>query len=358
MLILALTTIINSPVSEAINFGELLDIDGDGIIQPMEAADAVQMLIEHSDQHGLAISDIDDVIQEYHAFLKEDALYLIEDFDQNNDQKLQLSELPRDIRDIARYCDKDGDGFITVEEIIELHPDSDEVYARLEVDEIFEDLDEDENGLIPFHVFNDDDEDFAELVIPFDTNNDKQLSKDELIAGFAMLDGPVTFDIKGSNALMSGNIGPSTPYKVMELVFYHPEVDTIVMVDVPGSIDDDSCLRASRIVRAHKLNTHLRSDGEVASGGTDFFLAGVNRTCEKGAQFGIHSWSEFGAEGSDYPRDSIEHKMYLDYCNEMGVPESFYWHTLDVATADDIHWMTEKELKQFNMITEPIIGSE
>jgi hypothetical protein len=154
---------------------------------------------------------------------------------------------------------------------------------------------------------------------------------------------------------MNGTIGASTPFRVMELVFYHPEVETIVMVNVPGSLDDDSSLRASQIVRAHKLNTHLRSDGEVASGGTDFFQAGVNRTCERGAKFGIHSWSEFGAEGSDYPRDSEEHQMYLDYCDEMGIPQAFYWYTLEVATADEIYWMTEEELDEYNMITSPII---
>ena len=154
---------------------------------------------------------------------------------------------------------------------------------------------------------------------------------------------------------MNGTIGPSTPFRVMELVFYHPEVETIVMVDVPGSLDDDSCLRASQMVRAHRLNTHLRSDGEVASGGTDFFQAGAKRTCERGAKFGIHSWSEFGAEGSDYPRDSEEHKMYLDYYDEMGIPQSFYWYTLEVATANHIHWMTEEELSKYNMLTSPII---
>ena len=153
---------------------------------------------------------------------------------------------------------------------------------------------------------------------------------------------------------MRGTIDESTPFRVLELVYYHPEVKTIVMIDVPGSVDDDSSLRASRIVRAHGLNTHVPSDGEVASGGTDFFQAGVTRTCEEGALFGVHSWAEFGAEGTDYPRNDEVHLMYLDYCDEMGIPQSFYWFTLDVAPAADIHYMTENELKQYNMLTVPI----
>jgi hypothetical protein len=176
-----------------------------------------------------------------------------------------------------------------------------------------------------------------------------------MVAGFALLDASASFDISGDTALMRGTIDESTPFRVMELVYYHPEVKTIVMTDVPGSVDDDSSLRASRIVRSHGLNTHVPSDGEVASGGTDFFQAGVQRTCGKGALFGVHSWAEFGAEGTDYPKYDEVHDMYLDYCAEMGIPESFYWFTLESASAADIHYMTESELHEFKMLTHPII---
>ena len=67
----------------------------------------------------------------------------------------------------------------------------------------------------------------------------------------------------------------------------------------------------------------------------------------------VHSWAEFGAEGTDYPRDSEEHVMYLDYCDEMGIPQSFYWYTLEAASAEDIHYMTSDELVEFRMLTIP-----
>jgi len=312
-------------------FADLLDLDGDGVIRPMEAADALQMILDYEGLDALPVAGVDNLVLEYQNYYREEAEYFIEDFDENGDGILNLIELPDDLVMYVRYSDLDNDGTIT-------------------------ELDEDKDDIISMEVFEEDDVDFANLISPFDVNNDNSISRDELIAGFAILDAPVSFEIKGDKAIMRGTIGVSTPYRVMELVFFHPEVKTIVMTDVPGSVDDDSSLRASRMVRAHGLNTHVPSDGEVASGGTDFFQAGVQRTCGKGALFGVHSWSEFGAEGTDYPRNSEEHKMYLDYCDEMGIPQSFYWYTLEVAPATDIHYMSEEELVKYGLLTEPIEG--
>ncbi len=351
---LAAIVITAPPPSSARIFAEMLDLDQDGVVHPMEAADALSMILEGSGEEGLSVEDADLVIEEYQQFQREDAEFLIEDFDTDGDGVLRLAELPEDLADLAAYCDLDKDGSLTVDEIITMHPDSDAVLVAAEVDEIFLDLDDDGDGLIPFSVLQEDDVEFAELVAPFDTNGDKQIARDELLAGFAILDAPVSFDIDGSRAMMSGTIGPSTPFRVMELILHNPEVNTIVIVDVPGSVDDDSSLRAARMIRSHGFRTHLPSHGMVSSGGTDFFQAGMERTCDRGAQFGIHSWSAFGMEGADLPRDDEEHEMYLDYCDEMGIPRSFYWRSLHAASSDDMHWMTEEELIKYKMLTAPI----
>jgi len=59
-------------------------------------------------------------------------------------------------------------------------------------------------------------------------------------------------------------------------------------------------------------------------------------------------------EGADLPRDDEEHELYLEYCDEMGIPRSFYWRSLHAASSDDMHWMTEEELGEFKMLTAPI----
>jgi hypothetical protein len=161
-----------------------------------------------------------------------------------------------------------------------------------------------------------------------------------------------TFEVRGELAIMRGVIGATTPSSVLELAFMNPEVRTIVLAEMPGSIDDVANVRAGRYIRQLGLDTHVPADGEVASGGTDLFLAGKNRSAEPGARFGIHSWGGGPVVATDLPRDHEDHLLYLDYYDEMGIPGEFYWRTLSAAPAEGIHWMTEEELERFDFFTD------
>lgn len=157
-----------------------------------------------------------------------------------------------------------------------------------------------------------------------------------------------TFTVDGTTATMIGVIDSSTPDRVRALLADNPDLATIVMVEVPGSVDDEANLEASRLIRNASLGTHATADSVLASGGVDFFLAGAIRTYEPGAQFGVHSWATgSGVEGIDVPRNDPEHTRYLDYYAEMGIEADFYWFTLEAAPADDIYWMTEEELTRY-----------
>lgn len=160
-----------------------------------------------------------------------------------------------------------------------------------------------------------------------------------------------SFSVTGNTATMRGIINSSTPDAVRDLIADHPTVTKIVLTDVPGSADDDANLEAARLVRKARLATHANSDSVLASGGVDFFLAGATRTFDSGAKFGVHSWEGDEQEGAALPKDSPEHKMYLDYYSEMGVDLNFYWFTLKAAPAAGIHWMTTSELVQYKFAT-------
>ena len=152
--------------------------------------------------------------------------------------------------------------------------------------------------------------------------------------------------------MMTGVISTSTPDAVRTLLDDHPDVATIVMIDVPGSADDNANLEASRLIRDAGIATHATGDSFLASGGVDFYLAGATRTFDPGAQFGVHSWATGdGIEGSELPRDDQQHELYLDYYDEMGINADFYWFTLDAAPAEDIYWMTEAELERYGFAT-------
>ena len=110
-------------------------------------------------------------------------------------------------------------------------------------------------------------------------------------------------------------------------------------------------------VRKQGLNTHLTKNSDIESGGTDFFLSGVNRTMEEGALIGIHSWKDAisKAEAKDIPRNSPEHNLNRNYIEEMLGDDSFYWYTIYAAPADGMYFMNNDEIMKFNIITQPII---
>ncbi|MBX2800125.1 MAG: hypothetical protein KTR31_20775 [Myxococcales bacterium] len=163
---------------------------------------------------------------------------------------------------------------------------------------------------------------------------------------------PLEFEVEGTVAIMTGELDEDAPSIVRDLLEDNPQLETIVLQDVPGSVDDVAALEAARLVRGAGLRTHVPSDGEIASGGVDFFLAGTHRVVDEGGRVGVHSWNEGRIEGSSLPRSNPEHDLYLDYYAEMGLDEDFYWFVLDAANSRDIHWMTRTELEEHGVVTQ------
>lgn len=150
---------------------------------------------------------------------------------------------------------------------------------------------------------------------------------------------------------MKGVIYSNTLSDIKDILDENPQVTTIVMVDVPGSLDDEINLVASQEIRKRKINTYLPEDGMVASGGTDMFLAGAKREMHPTAKLGVHSWSDGEKGGDQYPKEHPDHIKYLEYYKEMQIPTDFYWYTLKAAPAEDIHWMTQDEIKEYKVTT-------
>ena len=169
---------------------------------------------------------------------------------------------------------------------------------------------------------------------------------------------PATFTVDGTTARMFGTIGPTTPAAVQDLINRNPNLTTIVLVNVPGSEDDNSNLQASRLVRQAGLATHVPAGAGVASGGTDFFLSGTTRTMDPGAVIGVHSWEDnANRSGSDLKNANPnwatdpDHTLFTDYYREMGLadPEGFYCFTLQAAPPENIYNMTSAEKNQYGM---------
>lgn len=100
----------------------------------------------------------------------------------------------------------------------------------------------------------------------------------------------------------------------------YPDIDQLNFVDAPGTSDDVTNLKLGRIIRASGLATHIPANGSARSGAVDLFLAGVQRTMDKGARFAVHCWSDsLGRSPHDFSPHAPVNQIYLDYYMDMGM---------------------------------------
>lgn len=162
---------------------------------------------------------------------------------------------------------------------------------------------------------------------------------------------PVQFIARGDQIIASGTIDDTTLDAFQDVTARNPDIKTLVLQNIEGSADDDANVVFSRVVHDAGFDIVVPSNGLIASGGTDLFLAGKRRILHPGACVGVHSWSGAGIVATEIPANDPEHDHYLDYFRDIGVSEEFYWFTLAAAPAQSIHWMTAAETELFDMTT-------
>lgn len=160
------------------------------------------------------------------------------------------------------------------------------------------------------------------------------------------------FSIRDNRIIASGEIDGNALTDFMDIIDTTPGIDALVLQNIGGSVDDDANLEFGRQVRDLGLATIVPSDGLVASGGTDLFLAGIRRTLEPGACVGVHAWAAEEFTATDLPRSDPLHVPYLEYYAELGITPDFYWFTRDAAPAERIHWMNADEAARFAISTD------
>lgn len=154
---------------------------------------------------------------------------------------------------------------------------------------------------------------------------------------------------------MDGEINEDSLKNFTRLIARYPKIKMIEIIECGGSSDDEVNLKLSALVHQKGISTHVVDGGEIASGGVDFFLAGVTRTLGKNTKVGVHSWSDGdGNEATAYPKGHKEHELYITYYVAIGFTrkqaEDFYYYTITAATADDIHFMTAAELTKYSIV--------
>jgi hypothetical protein len=157
--------------------------------------------------------------------------------------------------------------------------------------------------------------------------------------------------------LMDGVINQHSLNNFNAIFKKFPSITKIEIKECEGSMDDETNLKLSKRVNSLGINTHLQDNGLIASGGVDFFLAGIKRTKGASVIVGVHSWSDGGSiQATDFPVGHSNHLPYIDYYVSIGftqqLAEDFYYFTINAALASEIHEMTEVELQAYNIFTD------
>ncbi len=135
---------------------------------------------------------------------------------------------------------------------------------------------------------------------------------------------------------LKGSIESDTPAQFKAMLRAFPAIREIVMLDCPGTGDDEANLALARMVRKAGIATFVPNGGSVRSGGVELFLAGSKRRAAPEADFAVHSWlDEDGMEADDFPESDPINREYVNYYREMGMSadraKAFYALTNSVS---------------------------
>lgn len=181
------------------------------------------------------------------------------------------------------------------------------------------------------------------------------LGYSNFVQTLTVADVPIQFHVHGTFAVAIGYITSSTPTVVQNLIDNNPNVTTIVLLNSGGSEDDQANLTASQLIHNAGYKMYIPSNGSIASGAVDMFIAGTIRVADVGSQVGVHSWSDGTNDATNFPIGHNYHLPYINYYISMGytqqASEDFYYFTINAAPASSIYWMTEAEKDLYSIRT-------
>lgn len=166
--------------------------------------------------------------------------------------------------------------------------------------------------------------------------------------------GSSQLNIEGDQATLSGSLGANTYTQINGLIDDHPGVQTLVLDQIEGSLDDAINMHTGRLIRNAELATRVTASSRIYSGGVDLFTAGHRRLWEAGAVVGVHSWCcENDKPADELGRDHPAHGPQLAYFRDMLGAQNgpdFYFFTIESAPFDGIHEMSREELTRYQLI--------
>ncbi len=184
--------------------------------------------------------------------------------------------------------------------------------------------------------------------------------------------GTTAVELDGNRAILRGIIGSRTSAQIQFLIDEHPEVDTLVLADIEGAVQDHTnqtfggvpqweYMFVTDLVREHGYTTVVPADGRVSDTGLLLFAAGAERIVE--TTEGGHWEQEIGELGvrANYRYDGDEEWDQYSAVHEADVQrwtsllgeEAGTGLTLFLAgaSADGPHTLSRAEIDAFGLST-------
>ena len=154
--------------------------------------------------------------------------------------------------------------------------------------------------------------------------------------------------IDSGHAALVDVTGAAAPAQFSAMLRDYPGIKTLELVECPGTEDDRANLKLGRMIHARGLATDVPNGGSVRSGAVELFLAGVQHTAAREAEFAVHSWADDqGHEPADFAANAPENRAYLDYYKDMGMTpdqaSKFYAMTNSVHNGD-AKWLSAADM--------------
>jgi len=180
---------------------------------------------------------------------------------------------------------------------------------------------------------------------------------------------PATFTVDGDRIIVRGTLGPTTSERLQAALDENPDARTLVMTNVPGTVDAAQSDQVARTIRRANLGTCVPDNGFIASGAVEFFLGGsVRQIAPSNQGVVVHGWiteqclptgmcpetpdAEGCIRGAELPMDDPMHEPFLDVYRDLGQPTEFYFWIFEQATSFcQPHFMTLADLEMFSFET-------
>ncbi len=161
------------------------------------------------------------------------------------------------------------------------------------------------------------------------------------------------FLVSADTVEMIGTVDSDSPAAFARMLARYPSIRRLVMVDCPGSVDEDANRLLARAVRRAGLITIVPAGGSVRSGAVDLFLAGRERIAATNAEFGVHAWQDADGHGpADFAANDPVNQGYIDYYREMGMSidaASRFYALTNATPFDSVRYLTANDMVRLGL---------